>query len=504
MESQGNGTRELPRQVRIAIVGSGFAGLGMAIRLEQEGERDFVVLERGGDVGGTWRDNDYPGAACDVPSRLYSFSFAPNASWTRSFSPQPEILDYLRDCAERFGVRSRLWTDTKVERATWDDATARWTVETARGTLTADVLVSAAGALSEPRAPEIPGIDSFAGPTFHSAAWDHDASLTGKRVAVIGTGASAIQIVPKLQPQVESLEVYQRTPAWIVPRTDRAFTRVERALYKRFPALQKLARDAIYWSRESYVLAFTRQTALLAVPGSLARRHLAKQVPDPVLREKLTPDYRIGCKRILISNDFYPALSQPNADVVSSPIAEVRADSIVTQDGVEHPTDAIVLATGFEVTPPPVARMIHGRDGESLGDAWKRDGMKGHRGTTMAGFPNLFMLVGPNTGLGHTSMVYVIESQVQYVLDSLAAMKRDGLAAIEPKRAAQDAYNEGLKAQLDDSVWQTGGCSSWYLDEHGNNTTLWPDFTFRFRKLTSEWDPEHYDARPLAGSGVER
>jgi cation diffusion facilitator CzcD-associated flavoprotein CzcO len=497
-----NGTSPLPGHARIAIVGSGFAGLGMAIRLQEEGEEDVVVLERGNDVGGTWRDNAYPGAACDVPSRLYSFSFAPNANWTRSFSPQPEILAYLRDCAERFGVRRKLWLDTKVVRADWDEATARWTVETTRGTLTADVLISAAGALSEPRAPEIPGIDSFAGPTFHSAAWDHGTALDGKRVAVIGTGASAIQNVPKIQPEVASLEVYQRTPAWIIPRTDRRFTRIERALYKRFEGLQNVVRGAIYWSRESYVLAFTRRTGLLEVPERIARRHLAKQVPDPVLREKLTPDYRIGCKRILISNDFYPALSQPNADVVTSPIAEVRPDSIVTKDGVEHPTDAIVFATGFEVTPPPIARMVHGRDGESLGDAWKRDGMSGHRGTTFAGFPNLFMLVGPNTGLGHTSMVYVIESQVQYVIDALAAMRRDGLAAVEPKPEAQDAFNAGLKRQLDGSVWQKGGCSSWYLDEHGNNTTLWPDYTFRFRKLTSEWDREHYEARPLAG--VER
>ena len=489
--------RPLPDHVRVAIIGSGFAGLGMAIRLEQEGEGDFAMLERGNDVGGTWRDNDYPGAACDVPSRLYSFSFAPNAEWTRSFSPQPEILAYLRDCAERFGVRDRLWTSTRVERATWDDDAARWTVETTAGALTADILISAAGALSEPRAPEIPGIETFAGPIFHSAAWDHEQSLAGKRVAVIGTGASAIQIVPKLQPQAATLEVYQRTPAWIIPRTDRAFTRVERALYRRFPALQTVVREGIYWARESYVVAFTRKTALLELPGRIARAHLARQVGDPVLRAKLTPDYRIGCKRVLISNDFYPALSQPNADVVTSAITEVREDAIVTADGVVHPTEAIVLATGFEVTPPPVARMICGSDGTSLGDAWRRDGMKGHRGTTFAGFPNLFMLVGPNTGLGHTSMVYIIESQIQYVLDSLAAMRRDGLATVVPTRAAQDAFNDGMKAQLEGSVWQTGGCSSWYLDEHGNNTTLWPDFTFRFRKLTKEFDAEHYETRPL-------
>ncbi len=489
--------RALPEHVRIAIVGSGFAGLGMAIRLDQEGERDFVVLERGHDVGGTWRDNDYPGAACDVPSKLYSFSFAPNPDWTRSFSPQPEILEYLRGCATRFGITDRLWFDTKVESATWDEEALRWRLETKRGPLTADVLVSAAGALSEPRAPEIPGVETFAGPTFHSAAWDHAQELAGKRVALIGTGASAIQIVPKLQPQVSELKVYQRTPAWIIPRTDRAFTRLERQLSKRFPRVQELARQAIYWSRETYVVAFTRQTALLRAVEVIARRHLKTQVPDPVLREKLTPKYRIGCKRILISNDFYPALSAPNADVVTDPIAEIRPHAVVTRDGTEHPTDAIVFATGFEVTPPPVARMIRGRGGLTLGEKWRTDGMKAFRGTTIAGFPNLFMLVGPNTGLGHTSMVYVIESQVQYVLDSLKTMRQQGLATVEPKPEVQEAFNADMKAQLDGSVWQTGGCSSWYLDDYGNNTTLWPDFTFRFRKLTKEFDEEHYESRKL-------
>ncbi len=487
--------RELPEHVRVAIVGSGFAGLGMAVRLGQEGIDDYVVLERGEDVGGTWRDNHYPGAACDVPSRLYSFSWAPNPDWTRSFSPQPEILAYLRRIADEFGIRPKLWTSARVESATWDEATAKWTVVSAVGTLTADVLVSAAGALSEPRAPEIEGIEDFAGPIFHSADWDHSQSLAGKKVAVIGTGASSIQIVPQLQPRVGELKVYQRTPAWIVPRNDRPFLGIEKRIARRFPAVQKLARDAIYWSRESYVVAFTRRTALLRAVEGIARTHLRRQVPDPVLREKLTPEYRIGCKRILISNDFYPALSKPNADVVTEPIERITAGAVVTADGVSHPTDALVLATGFEVTPPPVARMIRGTKG-TLAEHWQQGGMQGHRGTAIAGFPNLFMLVGPNTGLGHTSMVYVIESQVEYVIDALKAMDAGGWAAVAPRQAAQDAFNVGMKQQLDGSVWKTGGCDSWYLDEYGNNTTLWPDFTFKFRKLTSEFDAENYNKVP--------
>lgn len=468
----------------------------MAIRLKQEGEEDFVVLERRDDVGGTWRDNSYPGAACDVPSRLYSFSFAPNPEWTRSFSPQGEILDYLRTCAEGFGVSDHLHLDTPLRRATWDETAHCWTLETKRGTLTADVLVSAAGALSEPRNPDIPGLGAFEGRTFHSAAWDHAHDLTGEHVAVIGTGASAIQLVPEIQPEVAGLRVFQRTPAWIIPRTDRAFTRLERQLYRRVPRFARLARAAIYWARESYVFGFTRGGAILEVPERIARAHLKRQVPDPVLREKLTPDYRIGCKRILISNNFYPALSQPNAGVVTSPIAEVRARSIVTEDGEEHPADSIVFATGFQVTPLPIAEAFVGKDGVTLAKVWEEQGMKGYRGTTFAGFPNLFQIVGPNTGLGHTSMVYMIESQVEYILDSLRVMREQGLAAVEPRPDAQEAYNERLARQLEGSVWSTGGCASWYLDQHGNNTTLWPDFTYRFRKLTSRFDAEQYETRP--------
>lgn len=487
---------DLPAHVRVAIVGSGFAGLGMAIRLRQEGEEDLVVLERRNDVGGTWRDNAYPGAACDVPSRLYSFSFAPNPEWTRSFSPQAEILDYLRRCAREFGVMEHLRFGCELERASWDEEAGLWRLITARGELTASVLILGAGSLSEPRDPQIPGLERFAGRTFHSAAWDHSHDLGGERVAVIGTGASAIQIVPEIGPKVRSLELFQRTPPWVMPRADRTFSRLERRAYRRLPALGSVARQAIYWGRESLVLGFARRPALMKLPERIARAHLKHQVPDPVLREQLTPDYRIGCKRILISNDFYPALAAPNSALVTSPITEVRPHSIVTADGAEHPADAIVLATGFQVTPPPIAEAIHGRDGASLGEVWGTRGMQGHRGTTFAGFPNLFMLVGPNTGLGHTSMIYMIESQVEYVLDSLRTMRLRGWATVEPRPEAQEDFNRRLADQLSRTVWQTGGCSSWYLDQHGNNTTLWPDFTFRFRRLTARFDAEQYQAQP--------
>ena len=489
---------------RIAIVGSGFSGLGMAIRLRRDGIEDFVVLERAGDVGGTWRDNTYPGAACDVPSRLYSFSFAQNPEWSRSFSPQPEILDYLRDCAERHGVTAHVRFGAEVREAAWDEEARRWRLATAAGDLTADVLVSGAGGLSDPRLPEIEGLDRFEGRVFHSAAWDHDHDVTGERVAVVGTGASAIQIVPAIQPKVGHLDLYQRTPAWIVPRTDRALSAVERALYRRVPRLQSLVRGAIYWTRELYALGFTSRRGLMKPVERMARELLRRQVPDPDLRRRLTPSYDIGCKRILISSDFYPALAQPNAELVTSPIAEVRERAVVTADGAERPTDTIVFATGFQVTPPSIAERVRGRDGASLAAVWARDGMQAHRGTTVAGFPNLFFLVGPNTGLGHTSIVHVIESQIAYVIDALRTMEREGLAALQPTREAQARWNRRVQGDLEGTVWNDGGCASWYLDEHGRNGTIWPGFTFRLRSLLREFDARNYETIPRRRAPARR
>ena len=309
--------------VRIAVVGTGFAGLGMAIRLKQDGIDDFVVLERAQDVGGTWRDNTYPGCACDVPSHLYSFSFAPNPDWTRTFSSQPEIWGYLRGCAERFGVTPHIRYGHELLHATWDGEAQRWSVETSRGALTADVLVLGTGPLSEPAIPDVPGLDSFRGTTFHSARWDHDHDLSGERVAVIGTGASAIQFVPQIQPQVARLHLFQRTPAWVVPRPDRPVKPWARRLFRRLPVAQALVRAFIYWLRELSVLFF-KHPKLMGMNEGLGRRHLERSVTDPELRARLTPSYRMGCKRILISDDYYPAVSQPNVEVVTEHISEVR------------------------------------------------------------------------------------------------------------------------------------------------------------------------------------
>jgi cation diffusion facilitator CzcD-associated flavoprotein CzcO len=482
------GERPTVERREAVIVGAGFSGLGAAIQLKRAGVHDLVVLDRGGSVGGTWRDNTYPGAACDVPSHVYSFSFAPNPDWTRSFSTQPEIHAYLERTARDLGVLPHVRFHHTVTGATWDAAAARWTVTTDRGvSFSARFLIAAAGPLSEPVIPAIPGLEGFPGRIFHSARWDHDHDLTGKRVAVVGTGASAIQFVPHVQRAADHLTVFQRTPAWIVPRADRDLTRLERALFRRAPITQRIARTVDYWIREAYVLGLALDTRLLGVAERAAREHLARQVPDPELRRKLTPDYTLGCKRVLISNDFYPALSEPNVDLVAAGVAEVRGSTIVAADGTEVEADTLVFGTGFEVTEPPIARLIRGRDGQRLADAW-REGMRAHRGTQVHGFPNLFVLVGPNTGLGHNSIVFMAEAQIRYVVDAVRTMDAAAVPAVDVRPEVQQAWDDGVQRDLVGTVWTSGGCSSWYLDGSGRNSTLWPRFTWQFRQRTARFD----------------
>ncbi len=486
----------LPAHVRVLVVGAGFGGLGMALKLAENDIDDFLVLERGDDVGGTWRDNTYPGAACDVPSQLYSFSFAPNPDWSRSFSPQPEIQAYIRRLAYRSGVLDRFRFRTPLEDARWDEEQQHWQVRTGAGSLTADVLVSAAGALSEPRLPDIEGIGSFAGEVFHSAQWNHDYDLTGKRVAVIGTGASAIQIVPEIARKVAHLDVYQRTAPWVIPRRDRPYTGVERLAFRHLPLVQKAYRTAIYWGRETFVPAFTINPKLAAPAKKAALANIAKGISDPALRAKVTPTFEIGCKRILISNDYYPALARDNVDLLTDPIAKVTPRGVVTADGTEREVDALVVATGFYTTDLPIAARLTGRGGVTLADHFRERGMQAYKGATVAGFPNLFFIVGPNTGLGHSSMVFMIESQIAYTIDALRTMDARGIVAVEPSPQAQHRWNADLQHRMKRTVWSAGGCSSWYLDEHGRNVTLWPRTTFAFRRLTAHFDAEAYVAIP--------
>jgi cation diffusion facilitator CzcD-associated flavoprotein CzcO len=482
------------RRVRVAIVGTGFSGLGMAIRLQQAGIEDYVVLERADDVGGTWRDNTYPGAACDVPSHLYSFSFAPNPNWTRTFSRQAEIEAYLRECAERHRVSSHVLYGHEVTDARWVEDERRWHVSTSRGRVVAEVLVAGMGPLTEPSIPPLPGLDRFQGTVFHSARWDHQHDLAGERVAVIGTGASAIQLVPQIQPLVGELQLYQRTAPWIVPRSDRPITAAERLLYRHLPLAQRAVRSGIYWWLELRALGMTRHPRLMKVAELAAKLHLRRQVADPELRAKLTPSYTIGCKRVLISNDYHPALTRENANVITESIDEVRDHSIVTADGIEHEVDTIIFGTGFHVTDAPYAKLVRGADGRTLEETWNGS-MEAYLGTTVAGFPNLFIMIGPNTGLGHTSMTIMIEAHLEYVLDALRTMDEAGLATVDVRPEVQASYNDEVQSAMRHTVWNRGGCASWYVDANGRNSTLWPSFTFRFRERTRRFRLEDYSVR---------
>jgi cation diffusion facilitator CzcD-associated flavoprotein CzcO len=487
-------TDRAPTEVDALVIGAGFSGLCTAIRLKQEGFDDFLVLERAGDVGGTWHYNTYPGCGCDVPSHLYSLSFAPNPDWSETYSLQAEIAAYLRRVADDFGVRDRIRLRHEVTGAAWDDDERRWSVSTEHGEFRARVLISAAGPLTEPRIPPLRGLDSFEGETFHSARWNHDYDLTGKRVASIGTGASAIQYVPAIQPRVEQLYVFQRTPPWVMPHTTRRIGDAERRLYRAVPGLQRLVRGGIYAARELLVFGFVKDPRAMKIVERIARRHMRSQISDPELLEKVTPDYTIGCKRILPSNRWYPALEQPNVELVTGGVEEVRPRAVVGPDGVEREVDAIVFGTGFEVADMPVAKYVRGRGDRTLEETW-HGSPRALYGSTVPGFPNFFMLLGPNTGLGHSSMVYMIESQVEHVLSALAGMRDCGAETLEPREEVVERYNEELDERHDGAVWNTG-CASWYLDDTGRNGTLWPDWTFRFRRRVRRFDPAEYLLAP--------
>jgi cation diffusion facilitator CzcD-associated flavoprotein CzcO len=476
----------------VAIIGSGFGGLGTAIRLKQDGLSDFVILERAGDVGGTWRDNSYPGCACDVASHFYSLSFAPNPDWSDRYSRQPEIWRYLQRLADDYQLRPHLRFQAEVRGARWDEAEGLWHLETAAGPVSASVVVLASGPLSEPVIPEIRGLGGFEGPMFHSARWDHGFDLTGRRVAVIGTGASAAQFIPEIQPRVARLTVFQRTPPWVMPRADARIRPWQRRLYRRVPILQRLLRFGIYVRREAALLLFRHPWAMRQAQ-LVARFHLRRSVRDPVLRARLTPSYTMGCKRIVLSNDYYPALTRPNVEVVTAGIAEVRARSIVADDGLEREIDAIILGTGFRPTDPPLAPLIRGRGGRTLAEAWAGS-PKAHAGTAVSGFPNLFLLLGPNTGVGHTSAVYMMEAQIEHVLGALRFMRAAGARAVDPRRDVQEAYVSSIDRLSKGTVWTAGGCRSWYLDRTGRNSAVWPDFTWKYRWRTARFRPGDYVA----------
>lgn len=474
-------------RARIVIIGAGFAGLGLAVRLLQQGESDFLIFERAGDVGGVWRDNLYPGCACDVESHLYSLSFAPNPDWSRSFSGQAEIQRYLQALARQYGLYDYVKFEHDFETAVWDEQALGWRIKTSGGEAFAQMLVSATGAFSQPEIPAFKGLERFQGKVFHSAAWDQSYDLRGRKVAVIGTGASAIQFVPAIQPLVEKLTLFQRTPPWVMPRLDRPLSARERARFARYPLAQRLARLGIYLRREFFGLGF-RHPELMGLYREWALQHMHKAIRDPELRRLLTPDYTIGCKRILISNAYYPALAQPNVEVLNQPVQELTEHRIVAGDGSEREIDALILGTGFRVTDYAITRAIFGRAGKPLSEKWQGS-PAAYLGAMVPGFPNFCFLLGPNTGLGHNSVVLMIEAQIEYLLQALAHLDRYRLAALEPREAAYGDFLAELAARSQGTVWLAGGCRSWYLDAHGRNSTLWPGSVGAYRRLLSRFRP---------------
>ncbi|MGD9482627.1 NAD(P)/FAD-dependent oxidoreductase [Streptomyces sp. TRM70308] len=493
---------------KVVIVGTGFSGLGQAIQLLKAGIEDFVVLEKARDVGGTWRDNSYPGCACDIQSHLYSFSYAQNPGWTRAFSPQPEIHAYLRRVADDYGLRRYIRFGQEMTGARWDSATSTWTVTTRRGDeFTGRFLVSGVGALHLPNIPDLPGLERFTGRSFHSAAWDHDYDLTGRRVAVIGTGASAVQFIPRIAPHVRELHVFQRTPPWVMPKGDRAMPAWATALFRRVPAAQRAYRALLYGTLEARAVGFNGNPRLLKAGEFIARRHIARHITDPRLRRAVTPDYTMGCKRVLISNDYYPALNRPNVELHTGGASEVREHGVVDGAGVEREVDAIVFGTGFHVTDAFDALDITGPGGRRLSEQWAAEGMRTHLGITVSGFPNLFFLLGPNTGLGHNSVVFMIESQARYVVDAIRLADRERATAVEVRPETQERFDREIQHKLRDGVWSTGGCRSWYLDARGVNRTIWPGFTWRYWLRTRRVRPADFrlTAAPAPGgtaSGV--
>ncbi|MYW91979.1 NAD(P)/FAD-dependent oxidoreductase [Amycolatopsis rubida] len=484
----------MTERFKVVIVGTGFSGLGQAIQLEKAGIRDYLILEKADEVGGTWRDNSYPGCACDVQSHMYSFSYAQNPDWSRSFSPQPEIFDYLKGVAEKYRLREKIRFGTEITGAHWDESERRWTVETKGGAeFSAQFLVAGVGGLHIPQIPKLPGISKFKGQTWHSAQWNHEFDLAGKRVAVIGTGASAVQFVPKIAPEVGELTLFQRTPPWIMPKPDHAMPGWARQLFKRVPGTQRLYRNALYWMLESRAIGFNGHPKLMRAAEVLARRHIAKGIKNPALRRKVTPDYTMGCKRVLLSNDYFPALDRPNVDVVTDGVAEVRAHSIVDTAGVEHEVDAIIYGTGFKVTDALEYLDITGVGGRDLAKTWATEGIQTHKGITVSGFPNLFFLLGPNTALGHNSVVFMIESQSRYVVDAIRLADSRGAAALDVRPSVQDEFQEQIQDKLVKGVWTQGGCKSWYLDSKGVNRTIWPGFTWRYWLETRRVEPSDYE-----------
>jgi cation diffusion facilitator CzcD-associated flavoprotein CzcO len=486
-----NGLRASRQPRSVAVVGGGFGGVGAIVMLRRAGYEDVTAFERGERIGGVWHHNTYPGAACDVPSHLYEFSFEPNPRWSRRYAPQSEIQSYLEDVARGHGVLQKIRTGTEVTRAAWDESRGKWTLQTSAGPHEADVLITACGQLSVPKAPTIAGLERFAGPSFHTAQWRHDVDLTGKRVAVVGTGCSAIQVVPTIQPIVGQLDVYQRSPGWTFPKLDFPYGERSQRAFERFPLLQRIDRAAILAFMELGAAGMTSQRWLLGPFRAIARNQITKAIDDPELRRKVTPNDELGCKRLMLTDDWYPTLTKPNVELITDPIAEVTAGGIRTHDGSERPADALVLATGFKTHGFVAPMHIVGANGRTLAEEWAQV-PRAYLGMSIPGFPNMFLLYGPNTNGGTGSVIYTIEAGMAHVVAALAELARADARRIEVRRQAAERFDRELRAALNGTVWHTG-CTSWYVDEHGNDPSQWPWLWSTYRRRTARIDRSAYE-----------
>lgn len=489
---------------QVAVIGAGFSGINMGICLKQAGITDFVILERADDVGGTWRDNTYPGCACDVPSVVYSYSFEQHPDWSRSFAGNHEIHQYIRHCVEKYDLMPWLRFGASVQQAVFDARAGIWRLTLADGKqLTSRAVVSAVGGLVNPAYPAIPGLDTFKGQQFHTARWRHDVDLRGKRVAVIGTGASAIQVIPALQPTVSRLTVFQRTPAWVLPKPDFAVEARTRRLFARLPVLQRALRNGIFAASE----AIFGPLVIVDSPASrllerMASSYLKRQIRDPELRRKLTPNFHIGCKRVLLSSDYYPALAQENVDVVTDAVVRVTPGGVVTADGKTHEVDVIVLATGFRLDIGNAPFEVRGLEGMSLSEAWGRRGSKAYLGMAVSGFPNWFLMLGPNTGPGHTSVLVYTEAQANYIAQALQTLFERNLRYLNVRQREQDAWHDALQARMRHTSW-TSGCRSWYLDANGENHALFPGLASEYVLRARTFRPEKYDLTVFAPADAQ-
>ncbi|MBB5915064.1 cation diffusion facilitator CzcD-associated flavoprotein CzcO [Nocardia transvalensis] len=477
--------------IHIAVVGAGFGGIGLAVKLREAGFEDFVVLERADDLGGTWRANTYPGCACDVPSQLYSYSFAPNPDWSRTYGGQREILEYLRGVATEHDVLRHIRFRSELRDARWDEERSVWCVETTRGALTADFLISATGIFAEAKYPDLPGLESFAGKAFHSLHWDHEHDLTGERVAVIGTGASAVQFVPEIQPDVDKLLLFQRSAPWIVPRMDRPTLPLERTLLRRIPLAQRAVRGGWYAAIEAFGLISLVDQRFRHPYEALGKLQLLRQVRDVALRKTLTPDYVIGCKRAIFSDAYLPALDQPNVEVLTQGIAEVRPRSIVLRDGTEHPVDTIIFGTGFTPIPTAYERYV-GSGGMSVAELYHKR-PQSYLGVAVSGFPNFFMTLGPFGAAGNQSAIYMIESQIAYIVEALKMVRRSAARRVEVRPYVQEEFLDEMTRRSSSSIWLTGGCTSYYTTPDGLNAGLYPNWSFEYRRRTSRFDTRSYE-----------